>query len=68
MKQFKMSIDLGNAAFEESSCELVRLLRETATRLESGVDFEWNNELRLTENIKDINGNTVGRFKVVVEE
>ncbi len=54
----KIEIEMSNAAFEEApASELARILRELANRVEGDGD-----ELGL---IRDINGNTVGKFEVV---
>lgn len=48
---FTLTINCGNAAFEDRNAELARILREFADKLERGVD---NGTLR------DFNGNVVG--------
>jgi hypothetical protein len=58
--QFELTINLDNAAFEDSS-ELPRILAELAERLRLGhrnMEADWNYHLR------DVNGNSVGHFQV----
>ena len=58
--QFELTINLDNAAFEDSS-ELPRILAELAERLRLGhrnMEADWNYHVR------DINGNGVGHFQV----
>ncbi len=53
----QLSIELGNAAFEDGPVEfeVARILRDLADKLESnGLDGEFS--------VRDINGNTVGQF------
>ena len=53
---FKLKIDTENQAFEsDKSFEVVRILKETITKLENGY-----NEARLY----DLNGNPVGEFSL----
>lgn len=51
---FTLTIETGNAAFEESrSAELARILTEVAYKVSSG---------QTDGTVLDINGNTVGKF------
>jgi len=54
MSTFKVTIDTGNAAFEEPDCEVVRILRVLADRIERQGTGQGINLL-------DINGNKVGQ-------
>lgn len=57
--KFVLNIDCGNAAFDPDPVpEVARILREVADRLESGA-FPRN-----SVNVRDINGNTVGTFRL----
>ena len=53
---FKLSFKTDNAAFEDGASEISRILREVASDIESGSRFEGN--------VRDVNGNTVGSFKI----
>jgi hypothetical protein len=55
--RFKMHVDLGNAAFDDGmlATELGRIVRDVAEAIEEGVDGE---------SIRDVNGNTVGRWDI----
>ena len=58
MAQFKLTVDLDNAAFSDANdgIELARILRSVAQRIEdSGIPWMY-------QNIKDINGNIVGKY------
>ena len=58
MAQFKLNIDLSNDAFSDQydGIELARILREVAQKIEEyGIPCMY-------QNIKDINGNIVGRY------
>jgi hypothetical protein len=57
MSTFRLTIDLDSAAFEDDPGELTRCLRDVADLVAPGK--EWQ-----SGNIRDINGNTVGMFKV----
>lgn len=59
MKKVQLTVNIENAAFEDQpEHELVRILRKLADTLESrGLDDDIS--------IKDINGNTVGKFWVL---
>lgn len=61
MKQFVLTIEVDNAAFdgENKTLELARILREQADRIEdSGFGRErW-------ANIRDTNGNIVGKAEI----
>lgn len=54
---FKLTIDTGNAAFEDEGkgCEIARILRAIADKVENGAE---------SGKAVDLNGNTVGRFEV----
>ena len=57
--EFKLAIESGNEAFtEDPEAEVARILREVADKLqhENG------------GNIRDINGNTVGLYELLVED
>lgn len=58
MVQFKLTVDLDNAAFSDQydGQELARILRMVAQRIEDG-GIPW-----MYQNIKDINGNIVGKY------
>lgn len=64
-KEFRLVIELENAAFEDeagSNFELARILRKYADRIENGaVGFA-------TENVRDVNGNTVGSYAIKTRE
>ena len=51
MKEMKITIKTGNAAFENLEAELGRILRDLADRLEA---------YDSPESLRDINGNNVG--------
>ena len=58
MAQFRLTVDLDNAAFSDQydGQELARILRMVAQKIEdSGIPWYY-------QNIKDINGNIVGRY------
>ena len=57
--KFIIRIDLQNAAFSEGDegAELARILRELAERIERAGEAP-----RCFENVRDINGNTVGQY------
>lgn len=57
--QLNLSIDMGNAAFEDDPGEVARILRDLAMRVENGVSDGDEFFLR------DINGNKVGKAEVV---
>jgi hypothetical protein len=50
---FTLKIDTDNAAFEDGSLEVARILEHTAKRLRDG---------RTDGKLLDINGNTVGEY------
>lgn len=54
---FKLEIDTGNAAFDGGTCreEVARILRHVASKIENGASESA---------CIDINGNTVGRFRL----
>jgi hypothetical protein len=55
MRKFRVEIDTFNAAFEDGAHqEVARILREIADRVEQGSDGGP---------VRDINGNTVGRYR-----
>ena len=62
MDTFTLNIDTGNAAFEGSGLgnEVSRILRELAAHLE---DMDAT-ELPLEARLRDINGNTVGSWRI----
>ena len=57
--KFIMHINMENAAFAEGNegAELARILRKMADSIESAGEAP-----RSFENIRDVNGNTVGRY------
>lgn len=55
MKNFKLDIELGNAAFEDDAGELSRILKELAEKLEDGSTEDGF--------VRDLNGNKVGTYK-----
>jgi hypothetical protein len=57
--EFSLAIDCDNAAFENPRAEIARILRELADDLENS-DYSM---FRLS----DINGNNVGRAKLIGE-
>lgn len=58
--QFKLGINLSNAAFE-SPYELARILRELADRIEDQSSFD---DCLGNVSIRDINGNYVGMMTI----
>ena len=50
----KIEISTDNAAFEDQGCELARIFRELANKLEQGEH---------PSKVRDINGNTVGSIQ-----
>lgn len=60
MAKFTLQFRCDNAAFDDGNrrAEVVRILRETAERVEAG-------EGKFFETIRDINGNEVGQFKLI---
>lgn len=56
--KFKLTMDLGNAAFEDNRAyEIARILRDIAAHIEDGMDDEPHG------NCYDINGNNVGHYQ-----
>lgn len=55
--KFTLTIDCNRAAFDDLDHELARLLRETATHIETGIPYGQHPTV-----IRDINGNLVGHF------
>lgn len=55
MKMFELNIELENAAFEDDSSELSRILKELADKLDQGSTEPGS--------VRDINGNKVGTYK-----
>jgi hypothetical protein len=57
---FQMRFDTENSAFEEAGreSETARILREIADRIERG------ESTGLFQNVKDVNGNVIGTFKL----
>ena len=58
MAQFNLTIDMDNAAFSDQydGIELSRILRMVADKIEdNGIPWHY-------QNIKDINGNIVGKY------
>lgn len=53
---FTLTIDTGNAAFDDAGPELARILRELAARLEPGLTCDGGADVR------DTNGNRVGSW------
>lgn len=60
---FRMRFDCENAAFEDEgiATEIGRILRDIAERIERG------EATGLYQNVKDINGNVVGTFRLAKE-
>ncbi len=58
MAQFKLTVDMDNAAFadQHDGIELSRILRGVAQRIEDD-GIPW-----MYQNIRDINGNIVGKY------
>jgi signal transduction protein with GAF and PtsI domain len=58
MAQFKLTVDMDNAAFSDQydGIELSRILRMVAQKIEDN-GIPW-----MYQNIKDINGNVVGKY------
>lgn len=57
---FQLKIDTDNAAFEDDpGFEVARILRRIADKLENGEDFSK------FRTVLDVNGNDVGRAKLV---
>ena len=54
----RIEVNMDNAAFNDKGSEVARILRKLADRAEIGVNHEFTN------NIKDHNGNNVGRVCV----
>lgn len=52
---FELNIELENAAFEDDSSELSRILKELADKLDQGSTEPGS--------VRDINGNKVGTYK-----
>lgn len=62
MSSFELKLDLDNDAFaERAEPEIERIFRRVIERLETG-DYLDGKHM----NILDINGNTVGTFKIVL--
>lgn len=53
MKEFRLTINCGNEAFDDTNVELVRLIREVANKVEKGDTYG---------KVMDTNGNTVGSW------
>jgi hypothetical protein len=65
-KTLHLSIDMGNAAFDESETgEVARILRRLATSLEN---TRHTIDAYDDEKLYDINGNRVGRVTITEEE
>ena len=59
MAQLQITIDLDNAAFDDApETEITRILRIIAN------DYYDAKEINKWQNVHDINGNPVGKFKV----
>lgn len=56
MKNFKLDIELGNAAFEDYAGELSRILKELAEKLEQGSKEDGF--------VRDLNGNKVRHVQI----
>jgi hypothetical protein len=62
MLKFRLEITCDNAAFDDAiGTELGRILRDLATRIEDG------EATRLYQNVRDINGNPCGTFRLKEE-
>lgn len=57
---FRLVVKMDNAAFEAPGTELARILRELA----DDVDDQLNDVSGASANVRDVNGNTVGTWKV----
>lgn len=59
---FKLEIACDNAAFEdEPHLQIADILRDVANRIANGGD-------PIEGTVRDVNGNTVGRFRMVEED
>lgn len=59
---FSMNVDSGNDIFQsDPTTELVRILRETADKIDAGNYFSYFGQ------IKDIQGNSIGQFALHIE-
>ena len=54
--RFTLKMDCGNAAFNEPAHEIARLLEVAAAKIREGYT---------ESSLRDINGNTVGEFKII---
>lgn len=62
--EFLVRVQLGNAAFcENTSAEIARILRELADSVES----QTPREMARFQNLRDLNGNTVGQYAIKPE-
>jgi hypothetical protein len=59
--KFCLEITMDNAAFEESEREVSRILKELASRLDSG-DYPLN--LGVVFYLRDVNGNLLGQAEI----
>ena len=60
MTKLTITMDLGNAAFEDDPGEASRILKVAAEKLETHIGYAPDADL--STNLRDINGNTVGRL------
>lgn len=61
--QFDLQIQCDNAAFEPPTTELARILRNVASQLERGENFEPGYD-KIGRPLPDVNGNVVGFAKL----
>ena len=58
--RFTLTIDCGNAAFDDEGHELARILHELA----DSVAYPGNGMQEAKDTLRDINGNKVGRWEM----
>lgn len=59
MATFTVKIDIDNSAFDDRDAEISRILSEIAGKIEGCGTAQG-----MSQTIRDINGNTVGRWKL----
>ncbi len=63
--QFRLVVDMDNDAFHaEPGCELARLLEAVAKRIDDALISDLLDADRSSTNVRDTNGNSVGRWQV----
>lgn len=60
---FSLQFSMANEAFDEPATEIARILRHVARRVENG-ELPDGDDTGFGMPVKDINGNTVGQWKV----